>query len=151
MREGLVLHLRVLIWSVSLGVLDTVSYTHLDVYKRQILEYAKNITFNGEGEYPMEFVKELEELHREHYLSEGVNWVSRHLEGEAAIWWKLIRSEIKTFSEFQEAFTAKYWNQMIQEVVRDRLEFGKYRPESRLSMVQHMERCILQNLSLIHI
>ena len=73
-----------------------------------VMEYAKNVNFNGEGEYPMEFVKELEELHREYYQSEGVKWVSRHLEGEAAIWWKLIRSEVNTFSEFHKAFTAKF-------------------------------------------
>ena len=62
-------------------------------------EHVKNITFNGEGEYPMEFIKELDEIHREYYMSEGVNWVSRHLEGETAIWWKLIKNNIKTFQE----------------------------------------------------
>ena len=70
--------------------------------------HVKNIAFNGVGEYPMVFVKELEEIHKEHYMSEGVNWVSRHLEGEAAIWWKLNRNNIKTFQEFQEVFIAKY-------------------------------------------
>ena len=116
---------------------------------RMMTEHIKNVTFNGEGEYPMEFVKELDEIHREYYMSEGVNWVSRHLEGEAAIWWKLIKNNIKTFQEFQEACIAKYWNQMVQEGVRDRLDFGRYRPESGLSMVQYMERCILQNQQLI--
>ena len=84
----------------------------------------------------MKFVKELEEIHKEYYMSEGVNWVARHLEGEAAIWWKLIRNNIKTFHEFQEAFIAKYWNQMLQGEVSDRLEFGRYRLESWLSVIQ---------------
>ena len=97
----------------------------------------------------MEFVKELEETHKEHYISERVNWVSRHLEGKAAIWWKLIRNNIRTFQEFQEAFIAKYWNQMVQEEVCDWLEFGRYRHESGLNMIQYMERCILQNRQLI--
>lgn len=114
-----------------------------------IIEHTKNVNFNGEGEYPMEFVKELEEIHREYYPGEEVSWIGRHLDGEAAIWWKLIRNEVNTFEQFQTAFTAKYWNQMIQESVRDKLEFGKYRPESGLSMTQYMERCILQNRQLI--
>ena len=33
------------------------------------MEHVKNVTFNGEGEYPMEFVKELEEIYKEHYIS----------------------------------------------------------------------------------
>ena len=38
---------------------------------------------------------------------------------------------------------------MVQEKVRDHLEFGRYRHESGLSMIQYMERCILQNRQLI--
>lgn len=114
-----------------------------------VVEHTKNINFNGEGEYPMEFVKELEAIHREYYQDEDISWIGRHLDGEAAIWWKLIRSEVNTFAQFQTAFMSKYWNQMIQETVRDKLEFGRYRPESGLSMTQYMERCILQNRQLI--
>ena len=87
------------------------------------VEHLKSVSFNGEGEYLMEFIKELEEIRKEYYMNEGVYWMARHLEGEAAIWWKLVRNEIDTFQKFQEAFIAKYWNQMIQEDVRDRLEF----------------------------
>ena len=43
----------------------------------------------------------------------------------------------------------KYWNQMVLEEVRDRLEVGKYRYESGLNMIQYMERYILQNRQLI--
>ena len=114
-----------------------------------VIENAKNINFNGEGEYPMEFVKELEAIHREYYLDDDISWIGRHLDGEAAIWWKLVRSEVSTFAQFKTVFTAKYWNQMIQETIRDKLEFGRYRAESGLSMTQYMERCILQNRQLI--
>ena len=67
----------------------------------------------------MEFVKELEAIHREYYQDEEISWIGRHLDGEAAIWWKLIRCEVNTFAQFQTAFMSKYWNQMIQETVRD--------------------------------
>ena len=55
-----------------------------------VVEHTKNINFNGEGDYPMEFVKELEAIHREYYQDEDISWIGRHLDGEAAIWWKLI-------------------------------------------------------------
>lgn len=112
-------------------------------------EYVKNVVFNGEGEYPMEFLKELEEIEEELYRDASVNWVQRHLVGGAAIWWRIVKNNITTFAEFKDAFVEKYWNYMIQEEVRDRLEFGRYRRDSGLSMVQHMERCVLQNRQLI--
>ena len=55
----------------------------------------------------MEFIKEMEEMRKEYYMNDGINWIARHLEGEAAIWWKLTRHEVDTFQEFQEAFYSK--------------------------------------------
>lgn len=112
-------------------------------------EVYKNVIFNGEGEYPMEFLKELQEIHKECYHQGNVAWIIRHLEGEAAIWWKLVRDSVTNFKEFEDAFIAKYWNALIQEGVRDRLEFGRYRWEDGLSMTQYMERRVLENRQLI--
>ena len=33
----------------------------------------------------------------------------------AAVWWRLIKNSVTNFAEFKEAFTNKYWNDMIQE------------------------------------
>ena len=112
-------------------------------------EHLKNVMFDGVGEYPMEFLKELEEIRTEYYPGEGINWVARNLEGEAVIWWKLVKNEITTFQQFQDVFISKYWNQLVHEAVRDRLEYGKYSTDSGLSMIQYMEKCILQNHQLI--
>ena len=41
-----------------------------------IRDSLKSVSFNGEGEYPMEFIKELEEIRKEYYANEGVFPVS---------------------------------------------------------------------------
>ena len=60
------------------------------------VEHLKSVSFNGEGEYLMEFIKEMEEIRKEYYMNDGINWIARHVEGEAAIWWKLTRHEVDT-------------------------------------------------------
>ena len=52
-------------------------------------EQIKDIKFNGTSDFPMEFIKELTELYQEYYQDvNNITWVARHLEGEAAIWWR---------------------------------------------------------------
>ena len=75
--------------------------------------------YNGTGDFPMEFMKEMEDLYMEHYQNHGnVAWIGRHLEREAAVWWRLIKNSVTNFAEFKESFTNKYWNDVIQERVR---------------------------------
>ena len=93
-------------------------------------EQLKNIKYNGTGDFPIEFMKEMEDLYMEHYQNHGsVAWIGRHLEGEAAVWWRLIKKSVTNFAEFKETFTNKYWSDMIQEKVRNELEFGRYQME----------------------
>ena len=48
-------------------------------------EQLKNIRYNGTGDFPMEFMKEMEDVYMEYYQDNGnVAWIGRHLEGEAA-------------------------------------------------------------------
>ena len=53
------------------------------------------------------------------------------------------------FAEFKEAFKNKYWSDMVQEKVRNELEFGRYQMESGMSMIQYLERKLLENRQLI--
>ena len=96
------------------------------VTRSVVNEQLKEVKFNGSSDFPMEF-KELTELYHEHYHDiNNIAWISRHLEGEAAIWWRLVKDSINNFAGFTEAFSNKYWNDVIQEWVRDQLEFGLY-------------------------
>ena len=108
-------------------------------------EQIRDIKFNGTSDFPMEFIKELTELYQEYYQDiNNITWVARHLEGEAAIWWRLIKDSVHTFMGFTEVFVNKYWNDVIQERVGDQLEFGRYHQEAGMNMIQYLERQLLR-------
>ena len=66
-------------------------------------EQVKNIKYNGTGDFPMVFMKEMEDIYMEHYQDNGnVAWIGRHLEGEAAVWWRLIKNSVTNFTEFKD-------------------------------------------------
>ena len=46
-------------------------------------------------------------------------------------------------------FINKYWNDVIQERVRNELEFGRYHAENGMNMIQYLERKLLENRQLI--
>jgi DNA repair exonuclease SbcCD ATPase subunit len=109
----------------------------------------KDVKYNGREAYPMEFLQELKEIKEQFYPNRGIKWISRHLEGEAMIWWRIVQQQINTYEQFEEAFIRKYWNQQVQEGIRDNLEFGSYKSHGGLSMIQYFERKILQCRQLI--
>ncbi|KAI0230677.1 hypothetical protein L0F63_007523, partial [Massospora cicadina] len=111
----------------------------------------KEATFDGEDNFPMEFLKELREIQETYYGEENTRWIGRHLTGEAALWWRIVREQIKSFQEFEEAFTSKYWSATQQERVRDQLEYGRFNSSGNLDMIQYMERCVLKSRQLIPI
>ena len=71
----------------------------------------------------MEFLKELSEVQELYYPTDNIKWIGRHLELDAGIWWRVIRSQISNFEEFKEAFSQKYWGQERQDGIRDHLEY----------------------------
>ena len=91
------------------------------------------------------------QLQEAYYPAENMKWISRHLTGEAAIWWRIVRSQINTFQEFAEIFVEKYWGATQQERIHDQLEYGRYNPHGTLSTIQYMERFGLQCRQLIPI
>ena len=96
----------------------------------------------------MEFLKELSEHHEQHYPSDNIKWIGRHLEADAEVWWRVIRSQVSNFEEFKEAFIQKYWGQEKQDTIRDNLEFGRYNWRGGLNPVQYMERLLLESRQL---
>lgn len=74
-----------------------------------IIEKIKEITYNGYDVFPMEFLKELDEVQRTYYQNtENVQWIHHHLTGEAVIWWRLVKNQIRTYAEFRELFTETF-------------------------------------------
>ena len=41
-------------------------------------------------------------------------------------WWKAVRNEVNNYSEFKQIFKVKYWQESIQNIVRDNLSTGRY-------------------------
>lgn len=111
----------------------------------------KELVYNGEESFPMEFLKELTEIQEVYYPMENTKWIGKHLTGEAGIWWRIVKDQVNTFEEFREVFTEKYWGAIQQERVRDQLEYGKFRPNGSLTMVQYLERKVLECRQLIPI
>lgn len=105
---------------------------------------SKEISFNGRDHFPMEFLKELTELYETYYVDDNTKWIGNHLTEEAAIWWRIVRGQVNTYDEFREVFIEKYWGQVQQEKVRDRLEYGKYHRDQGKSMIQYMEHSVLE-------
>jgi hypothetical protein len=112
-------------------------------------EIVKEVKYNGREAYPMEFLHELREIRNQFYPNSGIKWISRHLEGEAIIWWRIVQQQLNNYEQFEEAFIRKYWNQQVQEGIRDNLEFGSYNTHGGLTMIQYFERKILQCRQLI--
>lgn len=112
-------------------------------------EVLKEVRYNGRDEYPMEFLKDLREIQRTYYPDGSVKWLNRHLTEGAMVWWRIIQAQIHTYEQFEEAFILKFWSQQIQEGIRDNLEFGRFNPNGRLSMIQYVENKILQCRQLI--
>lgn len=108
------------------------------------IDHYKDLTFTGNECYPMEFLKELKEIRQLYYPEGEIRWIARYLSEEAMTWFRIIKYEINCFSEFEDLFIEKYWGAHVQENVRDRLEYGKYRPNGGLTAVQYMQKHILQ-------
>jgi hypothetical protein len=109
----------------------------------------KDVTFDGEEAYPMEFLSELKEVKELYYPGDSINWIQRHLTGEAMIWWRVTKSRIANYAQFENAFIEKFWSVQTQEFIRDALEYGKYPYQCELNMTQYAERKILQCRQLI--
>lgn len=113
------------------------------------VEPTKNVLFNGEGEFPIEFLKELDEIKEAFHGDRDTKWIRQYLEKDAALWWQLIKDQISSYAEFQAAFREKFWSPIIQDGVRDFLEYGKFNYNDGLTPIQYMQRRILEARQLV--
>lgn len=88
----------------------------------------KEVRFDELSPYPLKFIQELTKVKERYYDNSNIQWIGQHLECEADIWWHITRSQVSSYEDFIKVFIAKYWNNERQELVRDDMEYGKYRP-----------------------
>lgn len=115
----------------------------------QNLEAQKEIKFDGNEEYPMNFLRELDELQEKYHAGDNIRWIQRHLDGDAKYWWQLIEQQIQGYTEFRVRFTEKYWSSQIQDAVRDNMYYGHYNARSGITRTQYLERQVVKCRQLI--
>lgn len=106
-------------------------------------EIHKDVNFNGRDCYPMEFLRELKEIKQLYYPDEDIKWIVRFLSEDALTWWRIAKCSMQTFEEFEQQFVNKFWSANIQERVRDRLEYDKFRPDKKLTAIQYVQKQVL--------
>lgn len=112
-------------------------------------EPIREFSYNGNDDFPMEFLQELSELQEAYYPHDNTRWIGKYLTDEAAIWWRIVKTKINSFEQFREAFTEKYWGVLQQEKIRDQLEYGRFKPNKSLDMIQYLEKNLLKYRQLI--
>ena len=90
--------------------------------------------------------------------SDRIEWVVRKLSGSAALWYSIVRDNIRTYDELIQSFENRYWNEHVQRKVQDRLEFGRFTPRKltceqyvikEITKVKHL-RPELSEAELVH-
>ena len=87
--------------------------------------------FWGDGN-PIQFIRDCEwgmdSVGDQLNDSDKIDWVVRRLSSSAALWYSIVRDNIKTYDEFIKCFENRYWNEHIQRKARDRLDFDRFTP-----------------------
>lgn len=95
---------------------------------------------------PVEFIDKLRRYFqlRKACPDDYIEEIADTLKGESALWYKLQGRRAMTFSEFEEKFLSRYWNQSIQRQIRDRWIRSRYHPGPGTSRAGHVRRCVEQ-------
>lgn len=117
--------------------------------RNEVQDVSRDITYDGTSHFPMEFLKEMEEIQEVYYSNENTRWIAKHLTDSAAVWWRIVKSQVTTFEQFKEAFIEKFWSSSDQQRIRDYLEFGRYQPDRNMDMVSYLEHQVLRSRQLL--
>lgn len=112
-------------------------------------DISKEVYYDGEDPFPMEFLKELTAIREIYYPDDNTRWIGKHLTGSAATWWRIVKTQVTNYGQFKEAFIDKFWSASHQQKTRDYLEYGRYNPNGSLTMVEYMEHHLLRSRQLI--
>lgn len=104
----------------------------------------RDISFTGKERFPMQFLRIIKEVSVSYTHQGNMYWLDRYLKDEACVWWFLHRREVKNFEDFEKIFMDKYFNEMIQANIRDRLEFGKFKGKIGDEAITYVENMMLE-------
>ena len=76
-------------------------------------------------------------------------------------WWMANRSDIESYQQFKSLFKAKYWSETTQNLIRDNICHGHYKPQvgssmtayflGKVCMAKHLEPAIPEAVSYTHL
>jgi hypothetical protein len=96
---------------------------------------------------PMEYLRNLKELLE---YREITNWkiikkiINESCTQQTEIWWYVCKDTLNSFSEFEAAFKARYWNELHQNIAREKILAGHYNPNRGQSMTEYfLDRVLL--------
>ncbi|XP_023312750.1 vicilin-like seed storage protein At2g18540, partial [Anoplophora glabripennis] len=104
---------------------------------------APTVKFNGKISviHPMVFIKSIKNKCKIIHDSEELKQVIReNLEGEANVWFTGKESDIENIKEFEQQFLNQYWGNFNQNMIRERLYFGKYNDKMSNTMTNYALR-----------
>ncbi|XP_039291939.1 golgin subfamily A member 6-like protein 22 [Nilaparvata lugens] len=103
-------------------------------------------------ENPMQFLIKLKEYLRR---SGKINWseqssiIEKSFDSQHSAWWMIIQASIDSLEQFEERFTNKFWSQLTQDSVRERLRTGKFIRGRKLNASEYFikQMLIARNLT----
>ncbi|XP_039280249.1 golgin subfamily A member 6-like protein 6 [Nilaparvata lugens] len=103
-------------------------------------------------ENPMQFLIKLKEYLRrsgKSNWSEQSSIIEKSFDSQHSAWWMIIQASIDSLEQFEERFTNKFWSQLIQDSVRERLRTGKFIRGRKLNASEYFikQMLIARNLT----
>ncbi|XP_039292195.1 uncharacterized protein MAL13P1.304-like [Nilaparvata lugens] len=102
--------------------------------------------FDKFRENPIQFlikIKEYLQRNSRESWAEQAGVMEKSFDNQEAAWWMIVQTTITTFEVFEEKFKAKFWNEKIQDTVRDRMKNGKFVRGRKLNANEYFIKQVL--------
>ena len=95
-------------------------------------------TFANESyDKPLKYLNELKEYINANSNSDIRCIMNNSPKKSASDWWHVVQPDVENFDDFKTKFKESFWSETIQEEYGRKLQFGKYRTESKQTCVQY--------------
>lgn len=99
--------------------------------------------FHPKNKNPPEFLEQFNKYY-ESYAKRNtkdclsyLELIENCFEGTAAMWYQIIKSEVKTAEDLKTKFLRQYWSAETQRSLKHRIELEKYRADGKMNMTEY--------------
>lgn len=101
--------------------------------------------FNGRSYNPNEYLNRFKKYYERTLITQMNKNPTEHLidllefslESYALKWFSLIKADIRNWTDFEKAFTLKYWSRESQRSIKQKIEQEKYRDNGKLTRAEY--------------